>query len=915
MSTKHVTEAIVAFMKGRRGEHPGQDLLDRYLAHGTDLETQINVAADQSEPVAGKRATWDNGSYQYWNLRIPKNAYDDPVFKDYKLTWPLELHAEGIGSTGWHWRGRKSLWVGFDFDAITGHAKGVGITDEKLAEVQRAAENLPYTEVRQSTGGKGIHLYVYLDDVPTANHTEHAALARCILGMMTQETGFDFSRQIDCCGSVMWLWHRKITMENQGLALLTPATKTLGVNDLPANWKDHVEVVSKRRTKVRVNGIRDEEQDPFDQLASSRPVINLDETHKDTIDWLAQSGFSTVWIQDHCLLQTHTCALQMLTQDGEAATKLGLKGFFITNSRGSHPSEPNCFAFPLRNGAWKVFRFGQGVNEDVTWQQDGEGWTTCLFNHDPDFVTTARAKGGAELADNKGYQFDKAKHAIEVARSLGGPDVVLDEKFLFREAVLRPGKDGRLVMRIEKEKDEAKPGDGWAKVRGGFWEKVFNVRTEKNEDELSGHEFDDRLRRLNTSTGDTAGWFIQDSAGKWCRTGSAECKMWLAQHGHSKTEADVILGGCIDKPWQLINHPFSEELPGGRRWNYNCPQFVHTAAVLDGIHDGDNQAKHPHWDKVMDHCFRDLDHEIKGLKWAQDSNIRTGAEYGLAWVACCFRDPFEPLPFLFFFGNQDCGKSIFHEALASLVTGGVVSAERSLTNQSGFNGELANAVVAYIEEADVARSPYAYPRMKEWTTAKALWIRRMRTDAYPQPNTLHMVMMANDQKNCPVFPGDTRITVIEVPDLLPDEEIPKSILMQRLEEEGPHFMHTLEHFVLPGVQGRLRLPVVDTIKKQQSEDMQRSPLESFIQGECHQVPGERLLFSTFYEAFIEWLDPEERYQWSKIKVSRGMPSDTPVGASTDNKRFVGNLSLTPKQPGPDARLYICVNNRLRTREE
>jgi len=872
MSTKFVTEAICAFLKGQRAAHPGQDLLDRYLQYGTDLETQVNVAAGNSEPVAGKRATWDTGAYQYWNTRIPKNADTDPVFKDYKLSWPLELHAEGIGTTGWHWQERKSLWVGFDFDAITGHAEGVGISDEKLAEVQRAAQDLPYIEVRKSTGGKGIHLYVLLDSISTQNHTEHAALARCVLGMMAAETGFDFSRQIDCCGSIMWFWHRKLTQENQGLALLKAADKILTVDDLPANWRDHIEVVSRRRAKVRVNGVPDEDEDPFDQLASARRVVNLDDAHKEIIDELTRSGFSTVWVQDHHLLQTHTAALQMLTQDEEISAKLKLKGFFITNSRGSNPAEPNCFAFPLRHGAWKVYRFGQGINEDATWQQDGEGWTTCLFNHDPDFVTAARAKGGAELADNKGYQFDKAKYAIEVARTLGGPDIVLDEKFLFREAVLRSSKDGRLVMRLNKEKDEQKPGAGWAKVRGGFWEKVFDVKTDSNKDAFDIMEYDDRLRKLNTTSGEIVGWYVRDTNNEWCRCSATDCKMWLQAQGHPKTETEPMLGACINKPWKLISHPFDTEYPGGREWNHNAPQFVHEAAKISS----DDHAFHPHWDKVLGHCFGDLDAEIKNLDWAQEANIRTGAEYGLAWIACCFRDPFEPLPFLFFFGNQDCGKSIFHEALASLTTGGVVSAERSLTNQSGFNAELSGAVIAYIEEANIATSPYAYSRMKEWTTAKSLWIRRMRTDAYPQPNTLHMMMMANDQANCPVFPGDTRITVIEVPDLTLKTQIPKSILMKALEAEGPHFMHSLKNLVLPRVHGRLRLPMIDTYKKQQSEDMQRTSLERFIKDECFYSIGHKTFFADFYEKFFQWVEPEERYQWSKIKVSRGLPSDTPV---------------------------------------
>ena len=66
----------------------------------------------------------------------------------------------------------------------------------------------------------------------------------------------------------------------------------------------------------------------------------------------------------------------------------------------------------------------------------------------------------------------------------------------------------------------------------------------------------------------------------------------------------------------------------------------------------------------------------------------------------------------------------------------------------------------------------------------------MRTDSYTQPNTTHWVQCANRRENCPVFPGDTRITVIHVPDLLPDQEIPKEKLIEKLTEEAPHFMYT-----------------------------------------------------------------------------------------------------------------------------
>jgi len=59
---------------------------------------------------------------------------------------------------------------------------------------------------------------------------------------------------------------------------------------------------------------------------------------------------STLWVADHHLLQTHTKALEELMDDKE----LKLVGIFKTISDGRDPGTPNCFLFPLPNGAWKV---------------------------------------------------------------------------------------------------------------------------------------------------------------------------------------------------------------------------------------------------------------------------------------------------------------------------------------------------------------------------------------------------------------------------------------------------------------------------------------------------------------------------------------------------------------------------------
>ncbi len=227
-----VSESIGLFLS-KRATPANQDLVDRYHA---GCETQVNVI--RGEPVEGRRNTYTDGEYQYWNLRIPKKADTEPVWRDYEMSWPFDLFAEGIGCTGWDWNKKKSLWVGFDVDSITGHAAGTGITDEELETVKEKAEALPYVEVRKSTGGKGLHFYVHFDGIPTENHTIHSALARCVLSMMSSATGFDFASQVDVCGGNMWIWHRKANKENGGLSLIKAATQVLTAKDLPSNWRD-----------------------------------------------------------------------------------------------------------------------------------------------------------------------------------------------------------------------------------------------------------------------------------------------------------------------------------------------------------------------------------------------------------------------------------------------------------------------------------------------------------------------------------------------------------------------------------------------------------------------------------------------------------------------------------------------------
>ncbi|WP_166825662.1 DUF5906 domain-containing protein [Thalassoroseus pseudoceratinae] len=896
-----VTEVLHNFLKNESDKHHSPDMLKR-IEPG--MECQINVSSAKGEPVEGRRNTYTNGSYKWWNIRIPKNAASTPEPPDYEMTFPLELHAEAIGTTGWNYELRESWWVGFDFDAISGHADGFGVNDAELAEVKKNAMDLDYVEVRRSTSGTGYHLYVSFEDVETSNHTEHAAVARCALSKMGQDSGFDFSQAVDVCGGNMWVWHRKATSENGGLSLVKAASRKLRVADLPANWRDHVDVVSKRRSKVRLQGVSNGDIDDFESLTSANTSVTLTDFHKAVIDALSKTGFSTNWEPDHGLVQTHTCALAKLFNGDNARKELGLSGVFTTNSEGTDPSTPNCFMFPQEDGSWRVFRFGPGTEEHGSWNQDGAGWTWTYFNHRPDLRTASLAVGGVEDTDGVSFHFRTAADAQAALTHLGTSERI-PEKFLDRECALKRHRDGRVIARVTIAGREAIPFE-WVEKRGKIAERLFDVVAVENSNCRQNGNFDDIFRSLTTPAGSDAGFALKDSNGNWVKHSKDNVRSALSSLDYKKAEADKLLGGAILNNWTLVNLPFKHEYPGKRQWNRDGAQLR--------FRPSDEPGEHPYWDQVLAHGGRDLDRYLPELDWAQESNILNGRDYLTAWLASMLREPFEPLPYLFFFGPQNSGKSTFHHVCSMLMTKGVVSADRALTDASGFNGELAGAILCYVEEKDLSvAGANAYNRIKDWVNSPMISIRKMRTDSYEQRNTTHWVQCANSQYACPIFPGDTRINVMFVQE--PENEIPKKILMEHLESEAPAFMRTLMDFTLPKSYGRLRLPIVNTSHKSRSEKHNMTPVESFILEECYEFVGQKIEFKEFYERFKKWLDVEEHEEWGKTKVRKALPDDIAYGSHTNNVRLTGNLSWVrpPKDYVPTEEFFEVEKGRLQLR--
>ena len=855
------------------------DLADLY---NHDMECQVNVDPDGGERISGEYkgspwVGWSDGLTTWKAFRIPYKAATNPEYTDTEMKFDLK-HAQAIGMTGWDWKSQESLWVAFDFDAIIGHAEGhqKKLTYESLQTVEEEACAIPWVTVRRSTSGTGLHLYVFLDHIKTTTHTEHAALARSILGMMSALTGFDFVSKVDACGGNMWVWGRRKT--ETGLTLVKHGVI---LREIPPNWRDHIKVVKGSRRKNLPQNIEDAGSgDAFEELCSQRHAIPLDETHRQLINYLKETKALWWWDSDHHMIVTHTIHLKQAHKD------LNFRGIFNTLSKGREiGTDYNCFCHPLRDGSWSIRRFTRGVQEDESWEQDGQGWTRCFYNKEPDLATACRTFGGME--DEKGgFMFREAENAIKAAQALG---VTIDINAMFhsREATLKQHRDGRLIVTIDRNpNDHADKLPGFLAPKGTKpWLRIYRTQVSAPaEPELSN--YDDLIRHLITEVDEDYGWMLKGD-GAWRLEPLQHIKPVLASYGYTGKEINEILGSSIIKCWKVVNKPFQPEYTGDREWNRNAAQFRYPPSQPG------SELYYPNWSKILDHCGAGLDDAISENGWAKANGILTGAEYLKIWIASLFQQPLEPLPYLFFYSVlENTGKSTFHEAISLLLTKGYKRADAALISQAGFNAELDGAIVCVVEETDLRINKAAYSRIKDWVTGREINIHVKGRTPYMTPNSTHWIQCSNDHKSCPIFTGDTRITMIHVPPIDPIDLIPKRKMIPMLEKESPDFLRSLLDLEIPESNDRLNVPVVVTSEKLIAEELNQSELQAFIRERCYHTPGYVVTFGDFYDKFQEYCDPNEVRAWARKRVGMEMPPQYPRGRVSGTAAVhIGNISF------------------------
>lgn len=856
------SDAIFSFLQSRTR----QDMADLY---NDGMEVQVNVGqkgGQRKELVRGSRAIiWTDGVASWYSYRIPKNAWAIPDDNSgAPQSYPLDEYVEGIGLTGWNFQKRSSIYVAYDFDALVGHSDkhAKKLSPEELEAVKHAACEIPWVTVRTSTGGYGLHLYVFLDPmISTENHSEHAALARAILGYMSGLAGYDFTTSVDTCGGNIWVWHQKYEL-NRDKALKC-VKKGVPLTHVPLNWRDHVPVASSRASgRAKIGFIKSpEEGQEIESLSGEFARIPLDDVHRGLLRYLDESG--SLWWYDvsRHMLVCHTADLK------HAHIKLNLRGVFETTATGKeHGMDHNCFAYPLPEGAWVVRRYTKGVGESACWTPDKSGYQRCYYNAAPDLDLAARL-GGAVQSERGDYEFASAEAAIEALRKVNvAPQVELPRHFLDRRAVIKILDDG-VSLRVARTKGEPTPL-GWSDGSASQISLVLreNIKIKHEDTLMTGLSVDDQVRHLVDGR-QGSGWAIRAADSTWYLEQESAVSSVLS-HRFKSGAIKKLIGSCILSPWVLVNLPFQPEYPGDRRWNRDAAQFRFHPAEKEG------DWVCPTWRRILDHCGIGLTDAVIQNDWCRTNNILTGGDYLLLWTACMFRKPEQPLPYLFFFGPQNSGKSIFHQALGLLFLNrtGYVRAEATLQSAGAFNGEIAGAVLCVVEEVDLSGrgGKMALTRIKDYVGSDTIGLHVKGKTVILVQNTTHWVHCANDPGFCPIFPDDSRITMSLVPSLTPGTEIPKMTLLKDLEKEAAEFVGLVLSIDLPEPNTRLAVPVINTSDKLEAAALNASLVQQFITEKAKLVEGHAVPLDDFFNHFCDWIGKDAALTWTKQRISREM---------------------------------------------
>ena len=155
-----------------------------------------------------------------------------------------------IGQSGWNYKTKEVGHVCFDFDLADDHTT-TGVSAADLALIMEALSQISCCEVRLSTSGRGLHVYVKLaSSVPAETRQEYTQTIDRVLTLLDELHALPFSlrSKVDTTAAgrgVLWLWTP--TPNASSFKLISAATKTLSLGD----WEPTAQTSQQAATGLR----------------------------------------------------------------------------------------------------------------------------------------------------------------------------------------------------------------------------------------------------------------------------------------------------------------------------------------------------------------------------------------------------------------------------------------------------------------------------------------------------------------------------------------------------------------------------------------------------------------------------------------------------------------------------------------
>lgn len=802
-----------------------QFLISRYYS---DLETQIMVFPGHTEV---QRRVWEGDGQTWQDHRWPHNAMKDTAsYSDKPLTYDPGSHLRFIGTTWWDFRKKVSVAVALDIDFEEGHAKGTTtVNQQQMDDIIARLGQLDYVTLVRSKSGQGIHVYTFFDeDSPpeSSNHNEHKAHAGAVLGKLSSDLDYDLSQHVDVMGSVLWIWAKE--KGEKGFDLIQEQTVCLTVEDL----KPHYDLSKfAKSTKEYQSSGYTESGTRVKAPSDVSQMLVMDQTHKDILLALEKTGYECVWNEEFQQMQTRTSALKQVYEQFKEEGR-PLLGLFETQT--SVETRVNCYLAPRPNGVFRVTRYGPTPGEHPLWAQaqgPNKDKTTIYFNTPTDPSVVFRNMMPTEL---KGKPCGRGSDVAACCKVLGIECTLTEEEF----------SQDNVFIHVAGMEYYAKH-KSWKQAVPLNLSTPGKTRSVQSSGSLLPEleTLDTQVRYTHSEDGVDLGWRSRknmvSSNGLPLWGEPTENALRVTTKRISEHEASELRAMAEVNPWTLVDVPFQNEYPGDRQWNPDSIQFQ--------VEPSEEPAPHPHWTMILDHLGRNLTPVVEEDEWCKKHGVNDGSDYLRHWLSNIIKHPFAPLPYLFFYGRQNTGKSVFHEMLTYLFTAGSVSSANNAMDGS-FNGQMARCIIAVIEEMDISNNKKSYNRIKAMTTSDLMEVHYKGKTPYYQRNKCHFIQTANSPTHCPIEDGDTRIVVVEVSTL--ENEVPRGVMDRCLEEEAPAFLRTLLNTQLGNPSGRMRLPVLRTNAKQDLEENSLSNVHAFVEANVYPCKGHTVTVKDLYDRYV-----------------------------------------------------------------